>query len=373
MSRLAPLDGLRGTIVALMALDHASAFIARPPERVSEFWAVSFPVYTEPLPFLVRVVTHLCAPGFFLLMGASVALFAADRARRGWSESTINRALWIRAGLLVIFQQIPVNLGWLAGSGSGGAGHIPGTGGDVLLYFGVLWGLGSAMAIVTTLRRLPAMALVVLALLCVVGVAFLLPTGAAADAGTHPLLRLLLVPGQTGLLMVRYPTLPWLGLALLGMLFGRRLVQAPEQTMRASLPLGLAAIGGFVVVRLLGGVGNLRPPADGWIGFFNVVKYPPSVAYQLLTVGVNLLLMRWFVHAPPGRGPIGTFGRTALFFYLIHLFVFAALSIPFRPDGTGVVGMLPLWILGLAILFPLCRWFDGVKRRAAPEAWVRYL
>ena len=53
-----PLDALRGLIMMLMALDHASAFIAR--KHSFEVWGMSLPVYDDPLRFLTRLTSHLC-------------------------------------------------------------------------------------------------------------------------------------------------------------------------------------------------------------------------------------------------------------------------------------------------------------------------
>ena len=81
VSRLFAVDALRGLIIVFMALDHANYFIARkhPP---GEMWDGVYPVYTSTLAFLTRWVTHLAAPGFFLLMGVGMMLFARSRHER---------------------------------------------------------------------------------------------------------------------------------------------------------------------------------------------------------------------------------------------------------------------------------------------------
>ena len=81
-SRLLSLDGLRGLIMVLMALDHANHFIAQ-QHSPGEYWGGPFPAYRDVLPFLTRLVTHLCAPGFFFLMGVSMFLFANSRRKQG--------------------------------------------------------------------------------------------------------------------------------------------------------------------------------------------------------------------------------------------------------------------------------------------------
>jgi uncharacterized membrane protein len=63
--------------MVLMAIDHASFFIAR--VHPSENWAFGPPYYASIAAFVTRWATHLCAPGFFLLMGDGMALLAASR------------------------------------------------------------------------------------------------------------------------------------------------------------------------------------------------------------------------------------------------------------------------------------------------------
>ena len=79
--RYQAVDALRGLIMMLMAIDHASAFIAR--QHASEFWAGAMSSYTSAFPFLTRLVTHLCAPGFFFLLGAGV-FWAGSPRRAAW-------------------------------------------------------------------------------------------------------------------------------------------------------------------------------------------------------------------------------------------------------------------------------------------------
>jgi hypothetical protein len=48
----------------------------------------------------MRWITHLCAPGFFLLMGAGMSWFAAARADAGWTGRQITRFFVTRGVLL---------------------------------------------------------------------------------------------------------------------------------------------------------------------------------------------------------------------------------------------------------------------------------
>ena len=94
--RLLPLDALRGLIMILMAIDHANFFVAR-LHPTGEFWGVPLPQYNNIAEFLTRLVTHICAPGFFFLMGVGMVLFAHSRRSLGWSERKISQNLFLRA------------------------------------------------------------------------------------------------------------------------------------------------------------------------------------------------------------------------------------------------------------------------------------
>ena len=79
-------------------------------------WAGAWTRYQAALPFLTRFVTHVCAPGFFLLMGAGLAFAADARARRGLSSPRITRDLAIRGiWLLVVWVPIIVMFAVVAG------------------------------------------------------------------------------------------------------------------------------------------------------------------------------------------------------------------------------------------------------------------
>ena len=105
-NRLAALDRLRGLLMALMAIDHVSYFVAN--RHQAEIWGMPLPTlapFAEGTAwFFTRFVTHFCAPGFFLLMGASQSLFADARREAGWSEWRVNR-YWISRGLLLLLLQ----------------------------------------------------------------------------------------------------------------------------------------------------------------------------------------------------------------------------------------------------------------------------
>jgi len=363
-SRFIPLDALRGLIMVLMALDHANLFVAQ-QHTSGEYWGGPFPVYHETLAFVTRLVTHLAAPGFFFLMGTGMALFASSRRKDGWNNWAIIRHFLIRGGLLVVLQLLVIDRAWgLYGVGWG--------------YVGVLFALGGTMMLASLLLWLKPKGLLALTAVLVLGTELLTPDPSQWNLDFPLLFRLLLVPGGYQMLWVTYPILPWLELVTLGIAFGYWLIADPQKAFDRTLKLGGAFLLAFIALRYLDGFGNLRPRAGNtWIDFLNVVKYPPSISFSLLTTGLNLILIGLF--ARTGKKwerfyhPLVVFGRTPLFFYIIHLFLYAGLGLLFTPSGTSIPKMLPYWLLGLLILFPLCLYYGRLKHRQSANSILRFL
>ncbi len=366
-SRLFSLDGLRGLIMVLMALDHANHFIAQ-QHSPGEYWGGPFPAYRDALPFLTRLVTHLCAPGFFFLMGVSMFLFANSRRKQGWSADAIIGHFFVRGGLLIALQLLVVNRAWELSPGGWG----PET------YIGVLFALGGTMILGSLLLWLKPLYLLPLTVVFVLGTELLTPHPGEWNQMFQPLSRLLLIPGGTLELWVNYPVLPWLELVTLGFLFGRWLADDAQRAFNRALWLGGAFLLAFLVIRILDGFGNIRPRSGStWIDFLNVVKYPPSITFSLLTMGVNLLILGLLARANErlrrSLQPLVVFGRVPLFFYLAHLFLYAGLGFWLVPRGTSMLSMYPYWLLGLLILYPLCLWYGQLKHRQPANSVLRFL
>jgi uncharacterized membrane protein len=162
------------------------------------------------------------------------------------------------------------------------------------------------------------------------------------------------------------------------MFFGYALLEDQEKTYRRSLWVGLAFLVGFMLIRYLDGFGNIRPlEGNSWIDFLNVVKYPPSIAFTLLTTGINLILLGALARLPESLqryfNPLVVYGQVPLFFYVLHLFLYAGLGWLLARHGTTIERMLPIWLLGLVILYPLCLWFGRIKHAQPPNSVLRFI
>ncbi len=362
--------------MVLMAIDHASLFIAH--KHSGEFWGLALPQYQTALEFLTRFVTHLCAPGFFFLTGVGMMLFAHSRRELGWTEQAIRRHYIKRGLLLIVLQLFVENPAWAMGPISDVGPQPPGGGGSVIFHFGVLYGLGAAMIVSVLLLRFSAKVLIGISILAVLVTQALIPGPENVGTLYSPLIRLLLVPGHTNLVQVFYPLVPWVGLAIFGLVFANLILSDPAAATRKAVMIGASFLLLFLVVRFGGGFGNIHPAeGSGWIAFLNVTKYPPSLAFVLLALGIDLLLLAFFSRvvlvAKRWIQPLLVFGQTALFFYIAHLYLYAVMGlILFRTKGTTIAWMYLYWALGLLILYPLCVQYRKFKQGKAPESVWRF-
>jgi len=357
VGRLAPLDALRGTIIMLMAIDHASIFVRR--WHPFETWDQPLPDYPSLAALLTRLATHPCAPGFFFLMGAGMVLFAQSRRGLGWPEGKIAGRLAARGLLFIVLEQLIVDVAT--------AGNI------YPLEFSILSGLGSAMLLGILFLQMGG-ALQAATGVVIVTVMQILPgLLLTADLGLLSPIRLLLVPGSVGAAFVLYPPIPWLGLVLLGMAFARLLLRDPAKAYRGAFIVGVASLALFFVVRGLGGFGNLRlPEGHSVVDFLNLVKYPPSLSFILLALGVDLIFLFVFSRASrwlaAGGRVLVRLGQGAMYFFLVHWFIYSALGLAW-PTPAGLPQMYLAWAIGLLLLVPLCLAFESFKHQT-PETSV---
>lgn len=368
-ARYRSVDALRGLIMMLMAIDHASGFIAR--QHASEFWAGAMSAYTSAFPFLTRLVTHLCAPGFFFLMGAGIDWFAAGHRQAGYSEASARRRVAWRGFILLLtaqFFELPVlfvqTLFAPAKVSLNTITAPPPNDGSALFYALItLSGLGLVMMACSLLLRLRPWAWLLVSAICVVITNSFLPASGKPGPWWE---TILLTPGISQHLLVLYPVIPWLAASAAGMYFGWWWRTDPLRAARRVWIPGVVLVLTGLMLRAAGGWGNIRLPRDtGWIEFLNNVKYPPSLVYLCLFIGINLLLLAALTRLPEvlksDRSPLIVFGQTPLFFYILHFYVFAACAHLFFGEASSLEGMYLVWLAVLAFLYPICLWYRSFK------------
>jgi len=95
------------------------------------------------------------------------------------------------------------------------------------------------------------------------------------------------------------------------------------------------------------------------IDFLNVVKYPPSLTFLLLSLGFDLVLLSLFARAAhwlsTAARPLVTLGQAALYFFLVHWFVYAVLGGAFFLTPGGLPATYLIWITSLVALIPISK------------------
>lgn len=196
-----------------------------------------------------------------------------------------------------------------------------------------------------------------------------------------------------------YPLIPWIGVMAVGYAMAPWLAGEAGARERRLLVAGAAITAGFVVLRWLNLYGDPQPwslqprPGMTLVSFLNTQKYPPSLLYLMMTLGPALMMLALMDQA---RGAVARFfevvGRVPFFYYvvhlyLIHLMVLAVAAVQGRPLGPflnaffvfpaewgfGLPVVYALWVVAVALLYPLCRWFAGLKSRRRDLTWLSYL
>jgi ubiquinone/menaquinone biosynthesis C-methylase UbiE/uncharacterized membrane protein len=340
-SRIKSLDTLRGFLIVLMILEHARYFSAR---CVIFMDNPSFPVTIfngNVGQSLVRLFSHLCAPGFFFVMGMGMVL-ASQRAK---SQQALVNSFLKRGFLLILLQFFFENLLWCWPSWVGDR-----AGGSLLdetsLYCGVLYALGGSMIVAALLWRssLPILSVLII------------------TVTTSPYWLSCELPWWFGWLFngsndrpldVWYPIFPWAGITLLGVVVSR---------------LGIQSSGRFKTRWFVGALLGLFSILMLWMFFdyrqgvstIKFYKYPPSIPFLLATLSIILFL---FVLLEKIRqlnlSVLQLLGRHALFAYFLHLFLLGVASLIFYFSSmTGII--LVALCVGALTVFG-CWWLEQSK------------
>jgi uncharacterized membrane protein len=367
-ARLLPLDWLRGIVMVLMTVDHASE-IFNAGRLMTDSRALYEPGTALPTAqFLTRWMTHVCAPSFVFLAGAALALSVERRRSVGEPARITDRFIFTRGAMIAVLD--PLWMSWALAPGR--------------LLLQVLYAIGFGLMAMVPLRRLTDRRVFGTALFLLLGGEAL--TGLAfVVVGSTPTLpiALVLTGGQFGWLLVAYPILPWLAVMLLGWCFGRYCARQPAVAIeRLLVTSGLGALGVFVLVRGLNSYGNMLLLRDdgSLVQWLHVSKYPPSLAYMTLELGLMALclatlfrLQRRLPVVASRLHPLLVLGQTALFYYLLHVHLLRLVGWGLGLHHRGDLAATYAAALGTVMaLYPLCARYRRYKQ-AHPRGWTRYL
>jgi hypothetical protein len=121
------------------------------------------------------------------------------------------------------------------------------------------------------------------------------------------------------------------------------------------------------------------PRTNGsWQQWLHVSKYPPSLSYAALELGLMALILSALARIEPkigvrDNGVFLVFGQTAMFFYLVHRLAFEVPATYFGLRGVG--GLTTTYVvaaIALVALYPSCLWYRRVKAAHA-ESFLKYI
>lgn len=397
-TRVDSVDLLRGLVMVIMMLDHTRDFVH------GEAWTFDPTDLTKtyPLLFFTRWITHFCAAIFVFLAGTG-AYFQEMRGKpkRELSGFLVSRGIW-----LVVLELTVVRLGIFFNP-------------DYSNLFGflqVIWAIGWSMIVLAALIQLPLRAVAGIGigmialhnLLDGIEVTSWRGPGSPTPGFGASVWSILHQPGVIFPFgaggphaTVLYPLIPWIGVMAAGYSFGSiyRLDRLARRRLLLRLGSGLTLA--FIALRAINIYGDpsrwavQKSAAMTVVSFLNATKYPPSLLFLLMTLGPALLALAWYEKT--NRRTIGrvlvTYGRVPLFFYVLqwltaHTLAIIALGLAGKPFGYLVSMVDPptppvdygfslpmvyaLWILGVVLLYPLCKWYAGVKARRR-DWWLSYL
>jgi uncharacterized membrane protein len=383
--RATVVDVLRGLVMVLMPLDHTREFFTSYSANPLD------PQHTTFLLYLTRWITHLCAPVFVFLAGTSIFLQLQRKTRSHLTQHLLARGLWLIIVELTLVNLV-FNFHWQWN----------------IQILEVIWAIGASMMIMAVLIHLRMRWVLLIGACLVAGHNLLDGVTVAKFARLGWLWQLLHVPGFLSgqpktppIILVAYPLLPWVGVMALGYAFGNVLVQPREKRRQWNLRAGLTLLVVFGLLRwsnLYGDPVRWSSQPTWWrtvLSFMNVQKYPPSLLFLLVTLGIAALIAAGTESAErsntwkPVRSVLQVYGRVPFFYFLLHialihllaLVVSAARGENWRwwvtefPSGGVLTGHPPgygyglaivwcIWIFVVVICYPVCKWYAGVKKRS---------
>lgn len=367
--KIASIDWMRGIVMVIMLIDHASmAFdgghsnIAQDSARFPDAAAIALPAFA----FFTRWIAHICAPTFVLLAGTALALSVERRVAKGVSAWEIDKGMLIRGAIITLIDPTLMSFG---------SGHW---------NIGVLTAIGLSMMSMAILRRLPTAVMIGLALGWMVFGELLTGLVWHTPGSSSPVAAVFIANYASPNLLIHYPFIPWLAIMMLGWSFGRHIVnfnagKSGTTPVKVLVVAGIVSLVVFVIVRGLAGYGDmfLHRADNSWQQWLHVSKYPPSLTYYALELGLLALCLALLMKTEPltgvrPNGPILVFGQTAMFFYIVHRLVLEIPATYFGLRGFGDISTT--YIVWAAMLVPLyfaCLWYRKVKT-AHPGSFLKY-
>jgi uncharacterized membrane protein len=385
--RIYSIDATRGLVMVIMALDHVRDFM----HTTSMTQSPTDMKTTTVILFMTRWITHLCAPTFVFLSGLSA--YIANKRSSGIPESRrflITRGIW-----LVILELTIINFAlWF----------------DIhfrLEILEVISAIGFSFIILGLILKLPSRVIGIAGLIIIFGHNLLqgvsLPSNSAVSFIFSFLFRpslFQITPGMA--IYTGYPVIPWLGIMLIGFACGELFDIPEEKRSKLLLRAGLSVLVLFVLIRFINIYGDPAPWAKQksavftFLSFINTTKYPPSLLFTLMILGITFLLL-FITEKVKNKftGILSVYGKVPLFYFTIHLYIIHSLMLamlflqgfkgkdfifgvfnngrPKTGSGVNLAVIYLIWLGVVIILYPVCKWYGKYKSEHRENKFLRYL
>jgi uncharacterized membrane protein len=390
--RIGSIDLLRGLAMLIMAVDHVRDHVHLGHPDPTDL------ATTTPALFFTRWITHFCAPVFVFLSGVSAYLAGTRRRGNQLSIFLIRRGLWlIVVELLLISLAITLNPIYS------------------VLILQVIWAIGGSMILLGLLigLKLSRTVIGIIGVIIVFGhnIFDLVDPGAVGKTFYWHLLvsangftgANILKIGGHHFILIAYALLPWTGVMLIGYVIAPVYSASFDAVRRRKLLLysGLGLLAFFFLFRAFNIYGDPAPwsvqktTVLSVISFLNVTKYPCSLLYLCMTVGVGLVILARTENLHSQLATIViVYGNVPFFYYICHWYLIAIETIIlffaqgfhtsqivnpnapflFEPDACGVSlgGVYLIWLSVIVLLYWPCRWFSKYKRTHR-QWWLSYV
>jgi len=276
-------------------------------------------------------------------------------------------------------------------------------------FLGVVWVLGVSMIVLSALVYLPMPWIIIIGLVMVFGHNLLdniHGSGNSVGAFGWALLHEQKVFHYASHeIFIIYPIVPWTGVMALGYCIGSVYSDkvSVAQRKKMFIILGSAAILLFLILRYVNVYGDpsrwspQKTDLYTFLSFMKVSKYPPSLLYLLITIGLGIVFLAfsenwrsWFAQR------IKVVGRVPMFYYLVHLYLIHLAALiatnfcghkpsdmilstwaPLEPKlsgyGFSLTVVYVVWISLIMVLYFLCKWYDRYKSLHKEKWWLSYL
>ncbi|MBU0605828.1 MAG: DUF1624 domain-containing protein [Candidatus Omnitrophica bacterium] len=390
--RMFSIDIVRGLAMVFMTLDHTRDYfssILYSPTNLSLASAAMFST---------RWITNFCAPAFIFLAGTASFLYKS----RGRTNKEVSIFLFTR-GLWIVFLEFTlVQWGWAFSFSYNN------------VECQVMWAIGWSMVALACLIFLHRYLIMAISILMIAGHNLLDGITASSWGPLAWLIEILHVPGSFTIfdkvtVHILYPLIPWIGVMALGYAMGPLFLREARERKEKLLKLGIGLLLAFIVIRAINVYGDpqvwsiQKNALYTFLSFINIMKYPPSFLFLSVNFGILFILLSLFDKDDsfPGRGALLAFGRTPLFYYLIHLPVIHFIAVicayfrygnaawlfnndlvfmtvtnaPNTPQGYGygLPVIYLVWILVVIILYPACRLYADVKKKHPNNKLLSYI